>query len=499
MQLFKNLILVIWLSNEMLSVFAQEKKQPGADINSIFADLPVDLAQKNSILKPNENAQEKIKKNVFVKATVSKNSFYLGEPILVTYNLYTALESRSLISLMPSLSGANSVELQVNENLPFQVKMEGKSYKVFNILRLKLNPYQQGIVHVDTILVDNTINYVANDGKTYKYSGSVKSNELQLNIMPLPEKNKPNEFSGMLGKFKIRDSVEKLDLPAGESNNLHIEIIGSGELDIINLPAISWPMGFDHFVPRETLIGDKNKFPFSGKKTFDIPFVSIRQGPFILPSIRFSYFDPVRKKYQIVATDPIPMTVTPAVVKPQAEKPVSNTVRRVNPGINLFLWSIIGLPALFVVAAVIFFKRKNDIKKAREQKIAEEMAMLAAEREVKPTDYRKEWRGIVLLSDDAHFLESAKSLLTKLMQEKFSIDQVSEEGILGHLNQVAGNSGVVQHADAVYSGCNRLLYSPGDQQNLRYSITESMSRIFSILNIPEQMETFNYISDKTAI
>jgi BatD DUF11 like domain len=496
MQLFKNLILVIWLSNEMLTVFAQEKKQPGADINSIFADLPVDNVQKNSVLKKNENAGEKINRNIIVKASTNRNSVYFGEPVLATYELYTALESRSQISLKPSIIGSGAEELAVNEYMPRKVRLDGRNFQVFTILKLKLNPYQTGDIRVDPILVDNTVDYLANDGKKNNYSGTIKSNPLHLVVIPLPEEDKPSDFYGIVGKFEIRNAIEKSDFPAGENNNLHIEISGTGEFENITQPAVPWPTGFDHFVARETLTGDKNIFPFSGKKTFDIPFVSNRQGQFTLPSIDFSYFDPVIKKYRTVTTDAIPVKVGPAKVKHPTDQPISGVVHKVNPRMRFILWTILGLMVLIASAVIFHFKRKNDFRKAREQKIAEEMKRLAAEQEVKPTDYRKEWLDIVLLSDDTHFLESAKSLLTKLMQEKFSINQVSEEGILGQLNHVTGNSGIVQQADAVYSGCNRLLYSPGDQQNLRFSITESMSRIFNILNIPEQTETFNYISDK---
>jgi len=499
MQLLRNLILFIWLSNEMLSVVAQEKKQPDPNINSIFSDLPVDNVQKNSVLKGNENAQEKISRNIIVKASASRNSIFFGEPVLATYELYTALESRSRISVKPSITGSGAEELAVNEYLPRNGTLNGRNFQVFTILKLKLNPYQTGDIRVEPILVDNTINYLAKDGKKNSYSGTIKSNPLHLVVIPLPEKDKPPDFYGIVGKFEIRSAIEKSDFPAGENNNLHIEISGTGEFENISQPAISWPSGFDHFVARETVTGEKNIFPFSGKKTFEIPFVSNRQGQFTLPSIHFSYFDPVIKKYRTVATNAIPVKVGPAIVKPPTNQPVSGVFHRVNPGMRLILWTILGLMLLFGSAALLYFKRKNDIRKAREQKIAEEMARLAAEQEVKPTDYSKEWSEIVLLSDDSHFLESAKSLLTKLMQEKFNTNQVSEEGILGHLNRVAGNSGIAQHANAVYSGCNRLLYSPGDQQNLRFSITESMARIFNILNIAEQTETFKYISDTTAI
>ena len=495
MQLFRNLILVICLSNEILSVFAQEKKQPDPNSNSIFADLPIDNVQKNSVLKENENAGEKINRNIIVKVSANRHSVFFGEPVLATYELYTSLESRSQVSIKPSIVGSGAQELAISEYMHRPARLGGRNFQAFTILRLKLNPYQTGDIRVEPILVDNTVQYLAHDGKKKTYSGTVKSNPLHLVVIPLPEKDKPPDFYGIVGKFEIRSVIEKSEFPAGENSNLHIEISGTGEFENITQPAVSWPAGFDHFVARETLTGEKNIFPFSGKKTFEIPFVSTRQGQFTLPSIHFSYFDPALKKYRTVVTDAIPVKIGPAVVRPPANQPAPGMVDR-NHGMRFVLWALIVLMVLLASAAALYFKRKNDFRKAREQKIAEEMARLAAEREVKPTDYRKEWLGIMLLSDDTHFLESAKSLLTKLLQEKFSIHQVSEEGILAQLNQVAGNSGIVQHTDAVYSACNRLLYSPGDQQNLRFLITESMSHIFDLLNIPEQTETFNYITEK---
>jgi hypothetical protein len=379
------------------------------------------------------------------------------------------------------------VDLEVNENLPKQVKMEGKTCRVFNILRLKLNPLQQGIVYVDPIGVDNSVNYIAGDGKTYNYSGSVKSNELRLNILPLPVKNRPKDFSGMVGKFQIRDTVEKSNLPAGEDNNLHIEITGSGEFADINLPAISWPPGFDHFTLRESAIGDKNKFPPSGKKIFDIPFVSSQQGVFTLPSISFFYFDPSRKIYHQVATRPIPMMVTPAVIEHQSKKPVSAVVNPVKSRPDKFLLMLFGSLAALAIGVIIFLKRRFAFKKAKEEKIAREAELLAlAEPEVKQTDFRKELLSISLVGDDVHYLELTKSLLTKLLQEKFCLNNASEEELLVYLNQQDKDQSLTRHVGEVYSSCNRLLYSPGGQGSLRSSIADAMTRIIDFVIGPLQ-------------
>jgi len=268
MQLLKNLALVIFFSNEILTAFAQDKKQPATDVHSLFSDLPIADASKNSILNDDENAEEKIRKNIFVKATVSKTSAYLGEPILVTYRLFTALKSKSQVNSRPSLSNFSAVEMQVNNEIMHHEQIADKDYRVFTIWQAQLNPFQQGDLTIDPMLVDNTVDYIADNNKAYHYSGAVKSNSLNLKIIPLPDKGKPAGFSGVIGKFNISATLAQTNIKTGEKNNLHIEITGSGSFDNISLPVIAWPAGFDHFIDKEAVSIGKNEFPPNGKKNF---------------------------------------------------------------------------------------------------------------------------------------------------------------------------------------------------------------------------------------
>ncbi len=57
------------------------------------------------ILKPGEKLSEKIKKNIFVRVEADKTSCYIGEPLVVTYKLYSRLKSESKVTKRPSLNG----------------------------------------------------------------------------------------------------------------------------------------------------------------------------------------------------------------------------------------------------------------------------------------------------------------------------------------------------------------------------------------------------------
>jgi len=57
-----------------------------------------------TFLKPGENAADKIQKDLFIKLDVSKTSCYVGQPIIVSFKLYTRLRSESTITDAPSFN-----------------------------------------------------------------------------------------------------------------------------------------------------------------------------------------------------------------------------------------------------------------------------------------------------------------------------------------------------------------------------------------------------------
>ena len=114
MKSLKYLILATCFTSGILNASSQDKKQASSN-SLIFEDLPVASTQRNSVLLAGENPKEKISRNIFVKARANKTSLYFGEAFRVTYNLYTALQSKSVISERPSLNGASGQDLKSDE------------------------------------------------------------------------------------------------------------------------------------------------------------------------------------------------------------------------------------------------------------------------------------------------------------------------------------------------------------------------------------------------
>src|SRR5689334_18348160 len=89
------------------------------------------------VLHEHEDPNSFIEKNIFVKVSASKSIVYAGEPILVTYKLYTSLNSQARVSRQPSFSGCSVMELSA-DNEPREVTINGKLFHVFIIRKVQV-------------------------------------------------------------------------------------------------------------------------------------------------------------------------------------------------------------------------------------------------------------------------------------------------------------------------------------------------------------------------
>ena len=270
---------------------AQHNPSAPARFHDIFSDLPVPDAASLSVLKKNENPQAKVQRFIFIRSVVSHTKCYVGEPVLLTYQLYSALQNESEIYKLPSFAGFSMMELSVVNEHPVYKIIRGQNYRVFNLRQFQIIPQQAGPLMIDTLAVSNTVHYKINSDSTGHYEGIVYADPIIINVKPLPDPGKPVNFSGAVGDFQLKVSVDSTRLAAGEANALHIEISGSGNFIPLSMPEINWPDGFDYFPARDKTTMEKNSFPPVGKETFDIAFVPKKAGKFIIPRLQISFFD----------------------------------------------------------------------------------------------------------------------------------------------------------------------------------------------------------------
>lgn len=293
--------------------------------------------ERDYILKPGENVNEKIRKNLFVKVQVDKNSCFVGEPIVCTYKLYSRLSSESRVTKRPSLNGFSVYDMVDPGSDPVSVeKLNGKAFTVHIIRKTQLIPLQAGNIDLDPVEVENTVHFVKGGGRQEaRRGGSIRdlldqmmddnnlgpevdervtldTKPVTITVKALPE-NKPANYNGAVGSFSIETSLANRTVAAQDEATLHVVVKGKGNLPVLAAPTIGWPAGFEAFEPTAKEDVNKTVAPMSGSKSFDYVFIPRTPGHYTLPAVSFSYFDPSSQTYKSAEGEPQDLQVTPAV------------------------------------------------------------------------------------------------------------------------------------------------------------------------------------------
>lgn len=284
---------------------------------------------------------KEISENLFIRAVVDKNKAYIGEQITVTYKLYTRLNivDQMAISKLPNYVGFWAEELETASNLSFSTEVvNGKKFNVAVLKKAALFPAQSGKLEITPFELNIPIavrrnrnlddfweNFFSNPfNRQDVFEYNAKSNIVKIDVFPLPEENKPENFNGAVGKFQISANIDKENLKVNEPINLKVTISGQGNITLLQLPNFDFPAGLEKF---ESKVSDNiNKISkISGSKTYEFLLIPRASGIREINPIEFSYFDPSVKKYFTVKTAGFEIKI-----QPQDSIIASNNVEKEN-------------------------------------------------------------------------------------------------------------------------------------------------------------------------
>lgn len=132
------------------------------------------------------------------------------------------------------------------------------------------------------------------------------TSERQLDVQPLPKEDRPDNFSGAVGQFTMEASADPTQAGAGEPVTLALTIEGRGNFDAMGPPNLIGAEGWRSYAPKESFDGN-DAIGFGGTKTFEVSMVA-REDRSATPGAEFSYFDPLKKKYVTLKTEPVAVT-----------------------------------------------------------------------------------------------------------------------------------------------------------------------------------------------
>lgn len=152
-----------------------------------------------------------------------------------------------------------------------------------------------------------------------------ESDPMTLTVLPIPTENKPRNFSGLIGQYRLRALANPTSANVGDPITLRVELLGREPLPtIIPLPDLENVRSFDNLF-RLSPEGWTEQTPRqSGKRTYTTTIRALTDQATAIPPIEISTFDPESGTYQPIRSDPIQLdiravreaTIADAIVTP---------------------------------------------------------------------------------------------------------------------------------------------------------------------------------------
>ncbi len=277
----------------------------GKIYKSSTVELMVD--DEDSLKTPDRN------KSLFATADIYKNHGYHGQIFLYTLKFYR-LEDVSQVSL--DLSDVDGLVFKkIDKHREYISTIDGKKYSIIE-LKYAVTADRAGTFRIKPAVFKMSVieNSMSQRNRFFNDSFfniqrarpvSVYSNDIDLVVKPLPEKGRPENFSGLVGKFTIKSSLLPEKIKKGESSTLTTVISGRGNVSLI--PDLIFP-GLDNI----KVYADQPSMDIddiSGKKIMKWAIVPQKRGVYTIPSMTFSYFDSEYGRYVMGKTAPLTLNV----------------------------------------------------------------------------------------------------------------------------------------------------------------------------------------------
>ena len=244
---------------------------------------------------------------LLVEARPSRSSLFVGEPVVLTYYLYTQTRVSDVqFSDAPQYAGFWVEEVERPRVPPSgeAATVEGESYGRFPLVTRLLYPTRAGKLTVPAA----TLRVALARMSAFDPGGIVEraTKPFTLEVRPLPEE--PG-FSGAVGRFKAQASLDRQTLPLGEAAMLRFRVEGSGNLKWIDKgPEVELP-GAKVYPPQVKSDLKSGAAGIAGAKTWEYVVVPQTAGALEVPALAFSYFEPAAGRIVRVETAPLTLRV----------------------------------------------------------------------------------------------------------------------------------------------------------------------------------------------
>jgi hypothetical protein len=264
----------------------------------------------------------------FLKFTLPKNKIYVGEPEVGRLELYLRDDVQNFGNFQltgaptDGFSAGKIAELQSQRR---RVQVGNRIYTIIPLAVpltanragvLTLGPFTAGAVVVlpsQSEGGDPFFGRFFNQGEQKPVT--LATDPLNVESLPLPERNKPANFNGAVGSFTMTATAGPTNVTVGDPITVRVQISGRGALDSVTLPPQDAWRDFKTYPPT-TKFEPGDPFGFQGTKTFEQIISPQNSDVHELPLLTFSFFNPDDGQYHTLTQAAVPLTVKAAGASP---------------------------------------------------------------------------------------------------------------------------------------------------------------------------------------
>ena len=445
--------------------------------------------------------------NLHLVAEISNPNPYLNEAITVVYKLYVS----------PRISVSNWREMDSpvyqdfwSQNIDIKQlniesgQFEGEPYRYVILRKTILYPQKTGEMEIEPLTLSVSVDVPSDrrdifGGRLFTtIDKTVAAGKRTINAKALPQANKPEGFTGAVGKFDFKVTADRSSLAATESLNIKVEVKGNGNLKLFELPELQVPASLEKYEPEriENVRTDLNGT--QGSLIDNYTIVPMQKGKFPIPSLSFSWFDLESKSYKTINSREILLEVSGAPAGASINSGSSNSVNKqtielnqdqfkyirlstnlkpVNSG-SFFgswkFWSLLSFPFLLIILGVLLGKKReaiandvigNKIKKA--DKLARKYLFEAKKN----------------LGDQKAFYIALERALHNYLKAKLHIQtsEMSKERIVELLAERKADPVTTKDFIALIESCEFARYTPSSNVEMHRDY-ENAARVISELD-----------------
>lgn len=441
---------------------------------------------------------------LFIEAFIDKRKAYQGEQILLTHKIFTLIPVSNLsVDKLSSYPGFWSINLLDNNQQLKQTNQEinGKDYIVADLKREAIFAQKTGKIEIPAMelscvaKIPNTKKRAASNDPFFdsffndpffnnayhSIEKKLQTKSITVEVLPLPTKGKPEDFSGAVGEFSISSNIDQLNIKTNEAITVKYTVSGEGNIDLIPDLVVHFPADFEVYDPKISTNIRKGNSGVSGYKIFEYTLIPRSAGIYDIPSASFNFFNPKLKSYVHKTTDAYKIQVEKGNLATSSNMTFAGDnkedIRYIGEDIRYLIsypykLQLIGshffgstlfyiflfLPFVLVLLIVIIW-RKEIKKRSNEGLMKNKQATKLAKKRLKKAN------GFLKAGNDQDFYVELSQALWGYIADKFNIrlSVLSIETVHDYLAEKKVSEELINEFTQTLNDCEFARFAPGDK------------------------------------